>query len=796
MPPTEGAGRAATGKSERNAYRVASRPVETVGSFDRSSSELFFAPAGKAGNYSALADVFASSIRRSPSGMSNARSFRGQGLASETKGPAPVFAEGSLLILLPRWNATIGDRIARGFNVNGLRAATKVAGERSRPRQTPTAAILAVLSICLTSTPAQDPPSAADSRASPAGRQPGLVLTVRDAAHQVRLVTSTPHFYLDADESLHPSLAPSFSAEWAGFLLVLRTTDYTFDRGEAQVFLDGTAVGDEAVRLEGGRRAVRIAYGRAPGTAGLRLRWKAAHFDWEPIPPARWSHDTATGLTPQEHLIERGRRLTEDYGCVNCHRTGSESLRGRPGPHLTAIASRVDTTWLAHWIEDPRAFRPRSPMPRQLTREQSRDATAYFASLAQGGDFEFQRMAKEAGPFHGRQLFATLGCAACHENPQNEPAQVLTGLGSKMSVAALKAYLLDPARFDPAGRMPSLALTEEEAYNLATLLTRSRNPAFEQVVESGDAKRGRAVIQSAGCLACHALDSDALLSNEPAAPEFDRLSPDQGCLAGAPAGVPIYTFEEDERTALNAFVAAYGEHPDLSPAPVYDLPRRMRQLGCVTCHQADHAGPTAPVAETAPTLSEAGGKLTPSWIGSMLEGSAKSRHDRQLRMPGYDPAVAGPLVSALAKAAGLPPKTPGAQEAESMPATEAALGVGLLGTDATRKGMGCVGCHGFQGHDPLGEEGPDLTHAGRRLRSDWFRRWMRDPARIVSGTSMPNYFTSTKSAETDRTIGALWAAFSLGKKMPLPEGLAGGAHEPDSESLLVPTDEPIVVRSR
>ena len=698
------------------------------------------------------------------------------------------------MILLPRWNATIGDRIARGFNVNGLRAATKVAGKRSRPRQTPTTAVLAVLFMGLTSAPAQDSPAAADSRASPTGRQPGLVLTVRDAAHQVRLVTSTPDFYLDADESLHPSLAPSFSAEWAGFLLVLRTTDYTFDRGEAQVFLDGTAVGDEAVRLEGGRRAVRIAYRRAPGAAGLRLRWKAPHFDWEPIPPDRWSHDTATGLTPPEHLIEQGRRLTEDYGCVNCHRTGSESLRGRPGPHLTAIASRVDTTWLAHWIEDPRAFRPRSPMPRQLTRDESRDATAYFASLAQGGDFEFQRMAKEAGPFHGRQLFATLGCAACHENPQNEPAQVLTGLGSKMSVAALKAYLLDPARFDPAGRMPSLALTEEEAYNLATLLTRSKNPAFEQVVESGDAKRGRAVIQSAGCLACHALDSDALLSNEPAAPEFDRLSPDRGCLAGEPVGVPIYTFEEHERTALNAFVAAYGEHPDLSPAPVYDLPRSMRQLGCVTCHQADHAGPTAPVAETAPTLSEAGGKLTPSWIGSMLEGSAKSRHDRQLRMPGYDPAVAGPLVSALAKAAGLPPKTPGAQEAESMPATEAALGVGLLGTDATRKGMGCVGCHGFQGHDPLGEEGPDLTHAGRRLRSDWFRRWMRDPARIVSGTSMPNYFTSTKSAETDRTIGALWAAFSLGKKMPLPEGLAGGAHEPDSESLLVPTDEPIVVR--
>ena len=107
---------------------------------------------------------------------------------------------------------------------------------------------------------------------------------------------------------------------------------------------------------------------------------------------------------------------------------------------------------------------------------------------------------------------------------------------------------------------------------------------------------------------------------------------------------------------------------------------------------------------------------------------------------------------------------------------------------------GCVGCHGFQGHDPLGEDGPDLTHAGRRLRHDWFYRWMRDPARILSGTSMPNYFTSTARAETERTIGALWAAFSHGEKMPLPQGLAGVPPEPDRESLLVPEDEPIVVR--
>ncbi len=667
-------------------------------------------------------------------------------------------------------------------------ASERAAGRSRRRPTTPTVALVATLLAGVISVAGQD-------SSDDAGRQPGLQLTARDAGHQVRLVARTPNFYLDAAESAHPSLAASFEAEWTGFLLILRTADYSFDRGGARVFVDEKPIGDDPVRIESGRRPVRISYRRAAGPARLQIRWKAAHFDWEPIPPERWSHDPAAGPTAQDRLIEEGRRLAEDYGCVNCHRNESKSLHGRPAPDLTDIANRVATPWLARWIENPRAFRPRAPMPRQLTPEQSRDAAAYFTSLSQGGDVEFQRMSNEAGPFHGRQLFATLGCAACHENPQRDPAQALAGMGSKMSVAALKTYLLDPARFDPSGRMPSSALTDEEAYNLATLLTRSRNPVFEKPVEKGDSNRGRAVVQSAGCLACHALTGETAPANELTAPELAGLSPDRGCLADDPTGVPIYSLEEGERRALKAFVAAFGAHADRSPAPVYDLPRRMRQLGCVTCHQTDQGGPTAPVAETAPTLAEAGRKLTPSWLAAVLDGSAEGRHRGQLRMPRYDGAAAEPLVAALAKASGLTPETAAATPpTETTLSVEASRGVGFLGTDAARDGMGCVGCHGFQGHDPLGEDGPDLTHGGRRLRADWFRRWMRDPARIVSGTSMPNYFTSTARAETEQTISALWAAFAHGEKMPLPEGLAGGPPEPDRESLLVPEDEPIVVR--
>ena len=159
----------------------------------------------------------------------------------------------------------------------------------------------------------------------------------------------------------------------------------------------------------------------------------------------------------------------------------------------------------------------------------------------------------------------------------------------------------------------------------------------------------------------------------------------------------------------------------------------MRQLGCVTCHQTDHAGPTAPVAETAPTIDEAGAKLTSSWLAAMLDGSAANHHRGQLRMPRYDTAVAKPLVVALAKASGLAPET--ATDTSSVEATlsaEAALGVGLLGTNAAPRRHGLRRLSRFSRARSIGRRRPDLTHAGRRLRADWFRRWMRDPAPAFS----------------------------------------------------------------
>ena len=611
---------------------------------------------------------------------------------------------------------------------------------------------------------------------------PGLVATFHDEKHSLKLIAPTPNFYLDAEESIHPSLSPDFEGEWVGVLSILQTGHYQFDGGPVEIHIDGKKVEEAGIELETGRHPIQIKYHRQPGRAVLRLGWKADHFPLEPIPQSRFSHALAMSPDRQASLIERGRHLIEELGCVNCHSTDSPSLRGRLGPDLTAIGKRVSSRWLYQWLGDPSAFRSGSVMPGQLDEQQRRDVTTYLLSLSSGGDFEHGRMSNERGPFFGLETYSTIGCAACHE----QPGLGLDGMGSKMSVEALQTYLKDPLRFDPGGRMPSMMLSDQEAYNLAAMLTRSRDEAFEQPWQPGEADRGRELVASSGCLSCHALQ-EAQLKNKLLATRLDRLSPERGCLSGEPRGVPIYGLSENDSMALRTFLRAYQANPDLSPSPIHDFQRRMEQLGCVTCHEMEGGGPTAALAERTPSLLDAGAKLRKTWIEGIMMNGRQAEAKTKVRMPDYDPSYVGDFGEAMAKRAGIQPKDNRSQL--SLTEERQTAGVRLLGT-----GMGCIGCHGFGENEPLGEDGPYLTLTGERLRYSWFQRWMRNPARILSGTSMPNYFTSTDPAQADSTIDTLWAALSMGARMPVPDGFPRDDTPPDGEARPIPTDEPIVIR--
>ncbi len=614
---------------------------------------------------------------------------------------------------------------------------------------------------------------------------PGLVGSYRDSRHSVQLVVSSPNFYLEAGESLHPSLAADFESEWTGWISILRAGVYSF-RG-ADVTVAGRAVGEPGEILDPGRQPIRIGYHREAGPAALRLEWKAEHFDWEPVPTDRFFHDPAE-LDGQAALVEEGRRLAENLGCANCHDPESSSLRARPGPSLLAIGSRRKRAWLYHWLRDPAGFRSDALMPNNLASDQERRHVAAYlaAQVSQAAAKDIGKIARRDHET-GRSLLNSLGCGACHQRD----SLALNGLGSKTDASTLTAYLMDPGRSSASGEMPSFDLTRQEAKELAGALVTSKNEDYEVEFTGGDAARGAELVRSGRCGACHEMAPE--IEQPPAPPAMHGLRSGRGCLsAEPPGGVPRFRMSPEGRRALSAFVDSYGAAPDISPAPVYNLSRRLTELRCTSCHALDSAKPTPVIPETGPPLTGLGRRMTGEWLKRVLVGGHRSRKQIELRMPHYEKAHVQPLVAGFARAAGVAPKA-GTASAEVNPSMSR-LGVNMLGTNAAQGGLGCIGCHGLGEHDALGEEGPALTDLTERVRHDWFRRWMRDPARILSGTSMPNYFGSLSTDEARAKIDALWAAFSLSDDMPLPEGFKQARGKAGSEALPVAADKPIVVR--
>ena len=622
----------------------------------------------------------------------------------------------------------------------------------------------------------------------PQDLSPGLAATYRDHRHSARLSVSSPNFFLAAGESVHPSLDASFQAQWDGWISILQSGTYAF-RGGAQVAIGRQEVTDEGVPLDAGRHPVRITYERRPGQAALRLEWKTEHFDWEPVPESRFSHDSNSEELTQDRLVERGRALARKLRCLNCHSADSDSLKPRPGPLLTGIGSRTKRPWLYHWLADPVAFRSDATMPSILDDQQRRDVAAYLASLEARGPTPEIKQVRRQEQRRGSSILSTLGCGACHR----QRSLALEGLGSKTTLGSLVEYLIEPGKFHPSGAMPSMMLTREEATQLAGFLLQSRNPAFEQDFEGGDPKRGRELVRTSGCLSCHELGDPQPLTSDYRAPDLKRLNPERGCLAEKPPPeVPNYRLARAEREALQSFVRKYSDHPDVSRAPVYEFYQALEGLRCLSCHAMGPVGPRGPIPEIAPPLTAIGEKVSADWIKHVLINKRRIHKGLELRMPHYDASEVEPLIAGFAQAAGLKPG--GGPNAPSPSEAAQAKGVGILGVNGDRGGMGCIGCHGWRERRSLGENGPYLTHAAERLRYDWFHRWMRDPARIISGTSMPNYFGPMDPGEAREKIDALWAALSMGESMPLPEGFAAVRTEPGSEAQPVPTSRPIVIR--
>jgi mono/diheme cytochrome c family protein len=402
------------------------------------------------------------------------------------------------------------------------------------------------------------------------------------------------------------------------------------------------------------------------------------------------------------------------------------------------------------------------PWGRTLTPDQIRDLVAYVRRLASGAPVS-ARPATE--PSAGAGLVMTLGCATCHRMGDLDSTPVgpdLSDEGSRVRRAWLVRFLATPGTIRPVGyhplsgsRMPDFRLSEGEAADLAQYLMTRRQPhgadAAEPLAPMDVAERGRDLIRSYACRACHRLGDTGGHAGPDLSTVPERLSPGwvtrflQDPRATDPlTPMPNLGLTADEAGAITRYLVG-GSPPAEDPPPAADAAARglalFQALGCQGCH-ARESDPLPP--RVGPDLSLAGDKLRPDWLAAFLRQPSAIRPGLPARMPGFrlseaETGAIGQFLAGLGAQTGTLP--------ERLRFRGAIVDVEAGRRLVSRDFLSCGSCH--VGDGPLegtpDEWAPDFRISARRLQPDWIVRWLLDPQRLAPGTKMPSYFSDGTS---------------------------------------------------
>ena len=479
----------------------------------------------------------------------------------------------------------------------------------------------------------------------------GLAVTFQSQNGGPADTTVRPHFmlYVPLGQATTPFVAPgAFTAEWEGVIQLDLRDRFVFQaelNGSLRLELNGAVVMEatsdggttgptKRIRLNSRTNTLKATYTSPPdGDAFFRLYWATPDFANEPIPPRFLKHAPNERLARGE-AMRRGRQLAAGHRCFKCHAAGVPA-HGMPelamdAPAFDGIGSRRDADWMAQWILNPAQLRPQATMPAMLhgaTAEADARAIAVFLGSLKSGDFFPAVKVDVATTKAGRDLFTQLNCGACHTMAGDPAAAAKVALGQVRwkfgQAGSLAAFMRNPQTHYRWNRMPDFGLKPDWAAALAVHLFQSAGLARRDssTVDVALIAKGRSIVQSTGCLNCHALKLD----NQFSAPSIIDLA--KGCLADKPARAPRFVFSEPDRAALRLFLRE--GRASLGQASLAEFAlRQSADLNCINCH--------GQIALT-PPLDVIGGKLKPGWSGRILGGSLAARPRPWLtaRMPAF-----------------------------------------------------------------------------------------------------------------------------------------------------------------
>lgn len=320
--------------------------------------------------------------------------------------------------------------------------------------------------------------------------------------------------------------------------------------------------------------------------------------------------------------------------------------------------------------------------------------------------------------------------------------------------------------------------------------------------------RGRDRFASLGCASCHQVnDTQGLVASRLAAKPLNELKGglEQGCLStSVKTGLPKYALGAEQRSAVQATLRNVDLISQIM-GPRQQVDHTLARLNCLACHTRDGVGGPEALGKSPwftvvgeadlgdegkipPHLNGVGGKLKPAWLTEVLQKGTKTRPYMATKMPVFGDAHVGglPLLFEQADAQGP------AQADPVFTTRDMKAGWKLVGSD----GLSCIACHTFGPHKSLGIPAMDLTQMSKRLRPEWFKKYLVDPAALRPGTRMPTFWPEGRAVNrdilegnTEAQIHSIWAFLSKGGQADVPTGLIRAKKE------LVVGNEPVIYRN-
>jgi mono/diheme cytochrome c family protein len=320
--------------------------------------------------------------------------------------------------------------------------------------------------------------------------------------------------------------------------------------------------------------------------------------------------------------------------------------------------------------------------------------------------------------------------------------------------------------------------------------TKTKHDPDHFTVDPAKSETGRDLFARVGCASCHQLQSNSkpIASKIEARPWAALAGSNGGCLAETPPkGSPAYDLDLPQRSALLAAIKASPALERETPSHDRTITRSLTAFHCYACHQRGEVGGVEPSRNAAfettqkemgdegripPRLDGVGAKLNESYLKDVLAEGVKDRPYMLTRMPRFGGENTKALATAFATIDTIEPVKP--VEFTETTKRIKSTGRSLVGSD----GLSCIKCHTFKGSEAEGIQAIDMTIMPRRLRRDWFHRYVVNPPAFRPGTRMPTAWPDGKSilpnvlgGDTPKQVEAVWRYLSDGASAVTPAGL-------------------------